>query len=188
MAKRSLTPTYASRLHNLTTLNTPSKQILLRSIADDITAVFIRISKHIEKGTLGAEHTAPINDVIEIITGTEVSQRRRLEQRVRRYAVLARRLKGEREWVRREFGALVERVERVSGVWRERVLALREVNRGMRREMGRMRGEWEMVKLKRERLKLEDAGVAGVGVGVGGESRDEAEERASAGGTDISRA
>ncbi|RHZ56385.1 hypothetical protein CDV55_101855 [Aspergillus turcosus] len=134
---RNTHPSYISHLQTLPKLNNTSKRTLLNSIATDITATFIYISKHLENGTLSDEHTAPIDRVIDIIKGTEVSHRRMLERKVKRYTRLARRLKREREWIRREFGELVKRAEAVNARWRERVRDLEGVNKAMRRELVR---------------------------------------------------
>ncbi|KAF7114546.1 hypothetical protein CNMCM5793_009191 [Aspergillus hiratsukae] len=124
---------YIPHLQTLPTLSNTSKHTLLNTIATDITATFICISKHLETGTLRNEHTAPIDRIIDIIQGTEVSHRRMLERKVKRYARLARRLKREREWMRREFGEVVKRAEAVNGRWRERVRDLEVVNQAMRK-------------------------------------------------------
>ncbi|GFF44027.1 hypothetical protein IFM58399_07146 [Aspergillus lentulus] len=126
---------YIARLQTLPNLDSSSKRTLLCSIATDITATFICISKHIENGTLSDEHTASIESVIDIIKGTETSQRRMLERKVKRYARLARRLKSEREWMRREFGELVKRADAVNLRWSKRVRDLEVVNKAMRREL-----------------------------------------------------
>jgi hypothetical protein len=126
---------YISRLQTLPDLDSSSKRTLLCSIATDITATFICISKHIENGTLSDEHTASIESVIDIIKGTEVSYRRMLERKVKRYARLARRLKSEREWMRGEFGEVVKQADAVNLRWRKRVRDLEVVNKAMRREL-----------------------------------------------------
>ncbi|GIK05951.1 hypothetical protein Aspvir_010067 [Aspergillus viridinutans] len=126
---------YISRLQTLPDLDSSSKRTLLCSIATDITATFICISKHIENGTLSDEHTASIESIIDIIKGTEASQRRMLERKVKRYTRLARRLKSQREWMRREFGELVKRADAVNLRWRKRVRDLEVVNKAMRREL-----------------------------------------------------
>jgi hypothetical protein len=59
-----------------------------------------------------------------------------LERNVKRYARLARRLKSEREWMRREFGELVKQADAVNLRWRKRVRDLEVVNKAMRRELG----------------------------------------------------
>lgn len=134
---RNTYPSYISHLQTLPNLDNTSKRTLLSTIATDITATFICISKHLENGTLSDEHTGPIESIIDIIKGTEVSHRRMLERKVKRYTRLARRLKREREWIRREFGEVVKRAEAVNARWRERVRDLEVVNKAMRRELVR---------------------------------------------------
>jgi hypothetical protein len=128
---------YITSLQTLPTLPNTSKHTLLSSIATDITSTFICISKALETGTLSPEHTAPIDRIIDIIQGTEVSHRRMLERKVERYARLARRLKRERDWIRREFGEVVKTAEAVNARWRERVRDLEGGNMAMRREVVR---------------------------------------------------
>ncbi|RHZ57310.1 uncharacterized protein CDV56_107592 [Aspergillus thermomutatus] len=149
---------YVSRLQNLQKLDSSSKRTLLCSIATDITATFICISKHIENGTLSDEHTGSIEGVIDIIKGTEVSQRRMLERKVKRYARLARRLKIEREWMRREFGKLVKRADAVNGRWRERVRNLEVVNKAMMRELVVKGRQNEMLKMGMDKGDERQAG------------------------------
>lgn len=69
---------------------------------------------------------------------------------MQRYARLARRLKSEREWMRREFGNLVKRADAVALRWRKRVRDLEVVNKTMRGEL--------TVKGGRERSQTGDKG------------------------------
>ncbi|KAF9886900.1 hypothetical protein FE257_011023 [Aspergillus nanangensis] len=107
-------------LKNLPTLSSREKSILVRSIANEITAAFVDISRHIAQGTLSDEHATPMNEIIRTIMGTDARQRERLERKVYRYRRRAQRWKTEKAWIQRQFGALVRRSETVQGRWRER--------------------------------------------------------------------
>ncbi|KAI9932636.1 hypothetical protein MW887_008884 [Aspergillus wentii] len=136
------------RLRNIETLSSSSKTALLKSIANDISAVFIYISKQSEAGNLSTKHTAPIDNVIRLIKGTEVSQRRMLERRVLRYERQASRLRAERRWIRGEFMKVVKRAEAVSERWREKVGKLSGDLDGTRRDLSLARREYELLKEK----------------------------------------
>lgn len=138
--------TTALTLTPLQSLPPSQKTALLASIANDIKSTLIYIAKQSEAGNLDTTHTAPLNDLVATIKNTAVRERRVLERRLERAERRVRRLRGEREWMRREFGGVVRRVGVVGGRWRERVRGLRKVVEGLRGELeGRKR---EVVKGK----------------------------------------
>lgn len=100
---------------------------MIRSISTDISAAFVLISQHAEAGHLEEKHTAPINTVLEVINKTELSQREGLEESVRKYQRRTRRMRKERAWLKKEFTQVVEEIEEVSGIWKDRVKRLESV-------------------------------------------------------------
>ncbi|KAF7590684.1 hypothetical protein BBP40_002519 [Aspergillus hancockii] len=111
----------AMRLQNLETLSSASKSTLLRSITDDMSAVFICISKQLSHGTLSAKHTHPLHDFIKSISKAETSEYLRLQRKVERYRQRERQWKAERKWMRREVRDLVKHSEEIHGRWKERL-------------------------------------------------------------------
>lgn len=141
----------ALRLTQLSRLSSRTKKTLVHSIATDISDAFILIAHHAEAGHLTSKHTGPINDVIEIIKETEISQRRRLEESVRKYRRQVRKIRrekmmveGERECMRREFGRMVKRTEETLEAWKERARAFEGIAEGM----GNVQREFEILRAR----------------------------------------
>ncbi|KAE8163012.1 hypothetical protein BDV40DRAFT_299886 [Aspergillus tamarii] len=133
------------RLQNIEDLSSVSKSSLLRSIADDISAAFICISKQLSCGTLSARHTRPIHDFIASIKIIERLEQRRLQQDLERYRQRERRWRAERKWMRRKVEGLVKhseityrewkgRLERVTG--QRKKLLSRETNATQQKRIG----------------------------------------------------
>lgn len=134
----------ALRITNLHYLSSRAKRTLLRSIASDITATFILIAQHAEKGVLGRKHTEPINSVIEKIKETECSQRVLLEDSVRKYKRRVRRMRREKVWMRGKLGRVVKGIHEMIGMWRERARRFE----GIVEELGAVRRECEMLRAR----------------------------------------
>ncbi|KAB8223165.1 hypothetical protein BDV33DRAFT_200718 [Aspergillus novoparasiticus] len=111
----------AMRLQNVEGLSSVTKSALLRSIADDISAAFICISKQLSCGTLSARHTRPIQDFITSIRNTERLEQQRLQQDLERYRQRERRWRAERKWMRRKVEGLVKHSEGIHKQWKERL-------------------------------------------------------------------
>ncbi|THC88301.1 hypothetical protein EYZ11_012255 [Aspergillus tanneri] len=109
------------RLQDIESLSPASKSATIRSIANDISSVFIRIYKLVDRGILSSKHTAPIDEVIQIITRVEGSHRRMLGRTIRRYQRRAKQWRREKRWMRRQFGEFVKRSDAMHGRWKKRV-------------------------------------------------------------------
>lgn len=108
----------ALRLSNIEQLSPDQKTELVRSVANDITAVFIYIARQAEAGNLTTANTEPINDVISVIRDTEVKHRQKLEDKLARYERAAQRRRRERRWLRVELGRVIRRTKVAAGSWR----------------------------------------------------------------------
>ncbi|KAJ5814565.1 hypothetical protein N7474_006342 [Penicillium riverlandense] len=127
------------RLEGLEKRSSLEKAQLVYSIADDMSATLMCIAQHTEEGTLSARHIEPIDRVIRIVRDTEVSQRRRLERRVRR-------LRGRRRWLRREFRKMIKRAELVSVAWKNKATTLKGNLQALQSEVASMRRQCEMLR------------------------------------------
>ncbi|KAJ5606587.1 hypothetical protein N7510_009368 [Penicillium lagena] len=127
------------RLEGLEKRSSPEKAELVHSIADDMSGTLMCIAQHAEEGTLSSRHIEPIDGVIRIIRDTEVSQRRRLERRVRR-------LRGMRRWLRREFRKMVKRADLVSRAWKNKAATLKGNIQALQIEVAVMRRQGEMLR------------------------------------------
>jgi hypothetical protein len=107
----------ALRLSNIEQLSSEKKTELIRSVADDITAVFVYIARQSEAGNLTTTNTEPINDVISIIKDTEVKHRQKLEEKVAQYRRATQRLRKERQCLRVQLGRITKRTQVAVGGW-----------------------------------------------------------------------
>ncbi|KAE8422804.1 hypothetical protein BDV36DRAFT_290974 [Aspergillus pseudocaelatus] len=144
----------AMRLQNLEGLSSVSKSSLLRTIADDISAAFICISKQLSCGTLSARHTRPIHDFITSIKNTERLEQRRLQQDLERYRQRERRWRAERKWMRRKVEGLVKHSEVAYREWKERLERVSGNFDGATRELAALRWKYELSRSRVEREKL----------------------------------
>ncbi|KAB8069387.1 hypothetical protein BDV29DRAFT_161470 [Aspergillus leporis] len=144
----------AMRLQNLEALSSASKSALLRSIANDISAVFICISKQLSHGTLSAKHTRPIHDFIKSIKKTELSGHVRLQRKVERHRQRERRWRAERKQVRKEIRDLMRHSEEICGRWKERLGKARGNINDATKELVVLRWKNELSKLQAERRML----------------------------------
>ncbi|KAL1981998.1 hypothetical protein VTN96DRAFT_1964 [Rasamsonia emersonii] len=108
----------ALRLSNIERLSPDQKTELVRSVANDITAVFIYIARQAEAGNLTTANTEPINDVISVIRDTEVKHRQKLEDKLARYERAAQRRRRERRWLRVELGRVIRRTKVAAASWK----------------------------------------------------------------------
>ncbi|KAL1966190.1 hypothetical protein VTN77DRAFT_4742 [Rasamsonia byssochlamydoides] len=111
----------ALRLSDIEQLPSDQRTELIQSVANDITAVFIYIARQAEAGNLTTANTAPINDVIGVIRGTEVKHRQKLEEKLGRLQRDAQRCKRERRWLQSELGQIVGRAQVAVRSWKARV-------------------------------------------------------------------
>ncbi|KAL5355079.1 Isocitrate/isopropylmalate dehydrogenase-domain-containing protein [Aspergillus floccosus] len=125
----------SASLEDLRNLSSEEKTARIQSIANEITATFIALSNQKADGVLGAEHVAPIHDIIHTITQTNGQQREELERKIRRYQRYATQSQKEKLWMRRQFLVLMHRSEMVQRQWRERVSRLQTEMEEMRREL-----------------------------------------------------
>ncbi|CAL5874292.1 uncharacterized protein PFLUO_LOCUS8582 [Penicillium psychrofluorescens] len=137
------------RLEGLEQRSSPEKSELLHSIADDMSATLMCIAQHTEEGTLSTRHIEPIDRVIRIIRDTEVSQRRRLERRVRR-------LRGMRRWLRHEFRKMVKRAELVSRAWKNKTATLKGNLQALQGEVTVMKRQCEMLQARMEQGEIKE--------------------------------
>ncbi|KAE8151774.1 hypothetical protein BDV25DRAFT_86384 [Aspergillus avenaceus] len=132
----------ASRLANIDTLSPAGKYALLKSIADDISATFIDISKHISRGTLDVDHTAAIHDLIDSIRRSE-PESQRLQQVRKHHRRREKQWEAEKKWMFNEYKELVKRSEELHELWKKRVgNGTRDFKHAMKRlSIGRVPGE-----------------------------------------------
>ncbi|KJJ29549.1 hypothetical protein AFLA70_19g004260 [Aspergillus flavus AF70] len=150
----------AMRLQNVEGLSSVSKSALLRSIADDISAVFICISKQLSCGTLNARHTRPIHDFITSIRCTERLEQQRLQQDLERYRQRERRWRAERKWMCRKVEGLVKHSEVIHNQWKERLNKAKGNFEGATRELAALRWGYELSRSQAVKEKLLGRGDA----------------------------
>ncbi|PIG78990.1 hypothetical protein AARAC_003570 [Aspergillus arachidicola] len=144
----------AMRLQNVEGLSSVTKSALLRSIADDISAAFICISKQLSCGTLSARHTRPIHDFIASVRNTERLEQQRLQQDLERYRQRERRWRAERKWMRRKVEGLVKHSEGIHKQWKERLERAKGNFDDATRELAALRWRYELSRSKAEKEKL----------------------------------
>ncbi|KAB8200176.1 hypothetical protein BDV34DRAFT_21488 [Aspergillus parasiticus] len=144
----------AMRLQNVEGLSSVTKTALLRSIADDISAAFICISKQLSCGTLSARHTRPIHDFITSIRNTERLEQQRLQRDLERYRQHERRWRAERKWMRRRVEGLVKHSEGIHKQWKERLERAKGNFDDATRELAVLRWRYELSRSQAEKEKL----------------------------------
>ncbi|KAE8379084.1 hypothetical protein BDV26DRAFT_176334 [Aspergillus bertholletiae] len=142
------------RLQNLECLSSASKSTLLQSVADDISAAFICISKQLSCGTLSARHTRPMLDFITSIRNTGRLEQQRLQQELERQRQRERQWRVERKWMRRKVEGLVERSEVIHKQWKGRLERVKGNFEDATRDLAALRWKYELSRLQVEREKL----------------------------------
>ncbi|CAI7573183.1 unnamed protein product [Penicillium glandicola] len=130
----------ALRLENLEQQNSNTKGELMASIAADICATFISIAKYSEDGTLQAQHTGVIDQVIQTIRDTDVKQRHMLDRQVRR-------LRKEVKWIQKKYSRLAGQADALGRAYQ---MKLRKVRKSLREKSVKdtaeeLDGEFEIV-------------------------------------------
>ncbi|KAB8234290.1 uncharacterized protein BDW43DRAFT_310318 [Aspergillus alliaceus] len=144
----------AMRLRNLVGLSSTSKTALLRSIADDIRAAFISISKQLSRGTLRTKHTDPIHDLIASIKSTESPECQRMQQELERYRQRERRWRVERKWMRRKVKGLVRHSEEIHRRWKDQLWRAKGDFDDAARELTVLRWRYELSRSQGEKRSL----------------------------------
>ncbi|OGM42756.1 hypothetical protein ABOM_008172 [Aspergillus bombycis] len=144
----------AMRLQNLDSLSSVSKSALLRSIADDISAAFICISKQLSCGRLSARHTKPIHDFVTSVKNTERLEQQRLQRDLERYRQRERRWRAERKWMHRKVEGLVKHSEEIHKQWQVRLARVKGNFDGAKRRLAAQRWKYELSRSQAEREKL----------------------------------
>ncbi|KGO74242.1 Isocitrate and isopropylmalate dehydrogenases family [Penicillium italicum] len=129
----------ALRLENLEQKTSTKKRELMVSIAADICATFISIAKYSEDGTLQAQHTGVIDNVIQTIRDTDVKQRHLLDRQVHR-------LRKERNWIRKKYSRLVGQADALSRAYQTKMRKLRTSLRVAQADVARLQNEQEMLR------------------------------------------
>ncbi|KOS37760.1 hypothetical protein ACN38_g11424 [Penicillium nordicum] len=157
----------ALRLQNLEQQTSTTKGELMVSVAADICATFISIAKYSEKGTLKAQHTGVIDNVIQTIRGTDVKQRYLLDRQVRR-------LRKERNWIRNKYLRLADQADAMGCAHRTKMQNLSTSLRKARREVARLQSERDMLRacLKKKVTKAVSNGNVDVDVDAEGDDID----------------
>ncbi|KAJ5700771.1 hypothetical protein N7536_003784 [Penicillium majusculum] len=129
----------ALRLENLEQQTSTTKSELMVSVAADICATFISIAKYSEEGTLQAQHTGVIDNVIQTIRDTDVKQRHLLDRQVRR-------LRKERNWIRKRYSRLASQTDALGRTYQTKMRKLRTSLSEARGEVARLQSERDMLR------------------------------------------
>ncbi|KAJ5393147.1 uncharacterized protein N7487_010788 [Penicillium crustosum] len=155
----------ALRLENLEQQTSTTKGELMASVAADICATFISIAKYSEEGTLQAQHTGVIDNVIQTIRDTDVKQRHLLDRQVRR-------MRKERKWIRKKYSRLAGQADALGRAYQTKMRKLSTSLREARGEVARLQNERDMLRACLKKKVPEDASndnVDGEGEDVDGE-------------------
>lgn len=144
----------ALRLENLEQQTSAEKGELMVSIAADICATFISIAKYSEDGTLQAQHTGVIDNVIQTIRGTDVKQRHLLDRQVRR-------LRKERNWVRKKYSRLVGQADALGRAYQTKMRKLRISLREAQAEVARLQNERDILRAWLKKNVIEEGALDG---------------------------
>ncbi|KAJ5374500.1 hypothetical protein N7517_006506 [Penicillium concentricum] len=142
----------ALRLENLEQQTSTTKGELMASIAADICATFISIAKYSEEGTLQAQHTGVIDNVIQTIRDTDVKHRHLLDRQVHG-------LRKERKWIRKRYSRLAGQADRLGRTYQTKVRKLTISLREARGEVARLQRERDLLRacLKKNEAPNENA-------------------------------
>ncbi|KAJ5505271.1 Isopropylmalate dehydrogenase [Penicillium expansum] len=144
----------ALRLENLEQQTSAEKGELMVSIAADICATFISIAKYSEDGTLQAQHTGVIDNVIQTIRDTDVKQRHLLDRQVRR-------LRKERNWVRKKYSRLVGQADALGRAYQTKMRKLRISLREAQAEVARLQNERDILRAWLKKNVIEEGASDG---------------------------
>jgi hypothetical protein len=132
----------------------------MHSLAEDISATFICIGKHIEAGTLNRKQTRVIDNVIKTIQDTDVEHCMFLERKVLR-------LRRERHFLRKRHGIVAGQADTLARRWKHLALEKAQLLKEARGEIVRLRGDgdilWECVKKGHSHGNGDINGADGVG-------------------------
>ncbi|KAJ5961453.1 hypothetical protein N7501_006394 [Penicillium viridicatum] len=140
----------ALRLENLEQQTSTTKGELMVSVAADICATFISIAKYSEKGTLQAQHTGVIDNVIQTIRDTDVKQRHLLDRQVRR-------LRKEKKWIRKKYSRLAGQADALGRAYQTKMRKLSTSLREARGEVACLQSERDMLRACLKKNVPEDA-------------------------------
>ncbi|KAN0068219.1 hypothetical protein V8E54_013789 [Elaphomyces granulatus] len=128
MAKKSrLRPGFcALRLSDINNLLSDQKTELINSVANDIVAAFIYIHRQAKAGNLTTTNTEPLENVIDIIKGTDAKYRRHLERKAERYKIAARRQRKQISHQGKELLRIISRTTSEVGASKEHIKKIKQ--------------------------------------------------------------
>lgn len=128
----------ALRLANLESQAPQIKSELMQSIAEDISATFILVSRHVAAGTLEHRQTDILDNVIRTIRDTDLGRRKLLERETRR-------LRKERNWLRKRHSTMAGEMDALATGYNKKMQELRTLLRETRGEVVRLQKERELL-------------------------------------------
>ncbi|KAJ5125196.1 hypothetical protein N7526_007373 [Penicillium atrosanguineum] len=134
----------AMRLQGLESMSDMQKTELVDSISTDIRAFIWCLREHINAGNIDNQHTRSFDDVVKLIQGTDLTHRRMWIRKVRR-------LRKERHSARESLRQCFQNAEELARKQTSQVRRLKERVKEMRKQMGVLQWELDLLRLSRRR-------------------------------------
>lgn len=134
----------AMRLQGLESMSDLQKTELVASISTDIRAFILCLREHINAGNIDIQHTRSFENVVKLIQGTDLMHRKMLIQKVRR-------LRKERRSTREDLRQFYRKADELAREQMSQVRGLKERVQEIRKEMGILQWELDLLRLSRRR-------------------------------------
>ena len=134
----------AMRLQGLESMSDLQKTELVASISTDIRAFILCLREHINAGNIDIQHTRSFDNVVDLIQGTDLTHRKMLIRKVRH-------LRKERRSAREGLRQFYRNADELAREQMSQVRELKERVQEIRKEMGILQWELDLLRLSRRR-------------------------------------